>query len=93
VDQVGEKEEGIKDFDPGHSSCPLIDLIACFVGVMVSKSGLYCQPLEVSKEGYSDAGLAPVCFLSRACAVPIFWAAAPFPFAEILSMAWGSDCQ
>lgn len=43
MDQVGGRELGIKDFDPGHSSCPLIDLIAWFLGSTVSKSGLYCQ--------------------------------------------------
>lgn len=43
MDQVGGRQLGIKDFDPGHSSCPLIDLIAWFLGSTVSKSGLYCQ--------------------------------------------------
>lgn len=55
VDQVAGKESGIKDFWSWTYSCPLIDLFACFLGITVSKSGLYCQPLEVSQESCPHA--------------------------------------
>lgn len=56
----------------------------------MSKSGFYCQLHEVSKEGYGGDGPTHASFLSGACAVPVFWAAAPFLFTEILLIAWGS---
>lgn len=62
MNQVGRKESRIKDFDPGHSSCPLIDLIACFLGIL--KSGSYCHPPGVSQEGYSSTGSVLPSFLS-----------------------------
>lgn len=51
MDQLGGRKSGIKDFDPGHRSCPLIDLIAWFLDSTVSKSRFYCQLHELSK-GY-----------------------------------------
>lgn len=93
MDQVGGRESGIKDFGLWHSSCALIDLIAWFLGSTLSKSGFYCQLHELSKEGYGGDGPTHVSFLSGVCVVPVFWAAAPFPFTEILLMVWGSDCQ
>lgn len=74
---MGGKESGIKDFDPGHSSFPLIDLIACFLVITVSESGSYCQPLEVSQESYSHVG-PTLASLSGTHAMPVFWAAACF---------------